>query len=66
MRSEILHTTHIDFPKHNARTLFKNSVPVSYFFVLRAYILENLSLLIISLSARTKENKICETMNLIF
>ena len=31
MRSENLHTSHIDFPKHNARTLFKNSVPVSYF-----------------------------------
>ena len=47
MRSEILHTTHIDFPKHNARTLFKNSVPVSYFCSSCVYKSENLSLLII-------------------
>ena len=47
MRSKILHTTHIDFLKHYARTLFKNSVPVSYFYFPCVYKSENLSLLII-------------------
>lgn len=48
MRSEILHTTHIDFPKHNARTLSLKIASPYLIFVLRAYILENPLLLIIS------------------